>query len=428
MSAAGEVKTAGKKQIVKEFSLVTFAKVLALGSLFVCGVFIARFIGPVEFGFYSAALSFIILFDAIIGQPLDNAVIRFSSHHSQWRERTEKIQGYVLRIKLCVGFALCAIAFLYLDELTTLMFDQSASINLLISVMGCGIILLIVRSSACYFQINQLFAEYAKFDGLQGLLRLVFVGVFILLGVQSASFYVAIYGLGSLCAFVVFFTLIKQNFYFAKTPDKNDKRKIMSYIGVTSFIVVLSTITGKADIPILSTMGTAEETGHYSAAMQIAMIGTLMASYMAVVFYPKVVEMAKQGTLAGMIKLNLWSALAISVFCVPVAIYLVPLVLPLIFGEQFQPSILILQILFVGICADFVVMPILLPFALQQTANKILVGEIVITLLFFIGIFTIPSLDALKMALLVSGIRVLKMSLYLSVTVHFLVHNKKSET
>jgi O-antigen/teichoic acid export membrane protein len=103
MNTADSQKTAGKKQIVKEFSLVSIAKVFALGTLFFCGVFIARNTGPLEFGYYSTALSFIILFDALIGQPLDNAVIRFSSHYKQWQDRIEKIQGYVFRIKMMLS-------------------------------------------------------------------------------------------------------------------------------------------------------------------------------------------------------------------------------------------------------------------------------------------------------------------------------------
>jgi O-antigen/teichoic acid export membrane protein len=294
--------------------------------------------------------------------------------------------------------------------------------------MISGIMLLVTRSTACHFQINHLFKDYAKLDGLQGLIRLIIVGLLIVLGVTSASQYAAVYGLGSLFAFVIYLKLIKQPFFFAATPDKTDRKKISTYIGVTSFIVILSTFTGKADIPFLSALSTGKETGYYSAAMQIAMIGTLMASYMAVVFQPRVIEMSKQGSLYGMIKINIWIALAISLLCIPVAIYIIPVIIPFIFGEQFLPSVLILQILLVGICADFVVMPILLPFALQQLANKILIGEIVITALFFVAIFTITSLDAVKMAILVSSIRVLKMCLYLSTTVHYVVFVNRTDS
>lgn len=420
--------SADRRSVIKNFLFVAAAKIFSLGSLFICNIFVARISEPVFFGYYSIALSLVILFDAMIGAPLDNAMVRFSCIHNEDVDRISRVQGFLFRFKLTFGFIVLTLVFLFIDNLTPLIFgNKDAPGNLLIIASISGVAVLMVRSSATYLQINHFFSDYANLDSLQGSLRLFLVLSFYFYGVTQISTYLVIYGLSSFLAFLVFFFLRPQKYIFSSWPDKDDLKRILSYIGVTSTIVILGTITGRADVVLLSMFGDSEQTGYYSVAVQLAFAGTLLASYLAIIFQPRVIQMARNNTLSALINKNMWMGLMVTILAIPVAISLVPFMVPLIFGDNYLQSIPILQILIFGICADFMILPVLMPYAIQVIPGQIVFGELALLIVFLAGVIIFRGFDPIAMAYFVSIIRILKLFLYFfSVTLHLRAAEKNN--
>jgi O-antigen/teichoic acid export membrane protein len=397
------------------FARVAGGKIFALGSLFVTGVLVARASGPENFGFYSAGLALVLMFDAIVGQPVDNSLIRFSSLHRDTPDTVLRVQGLVFRAKLAVGVLVLIVTFLMETLINEQLFGAGAPRGFALLIAVCGVALLATRSLACSFQIRQEFGAYARLDLAQAVLRTVLVLILFAAGVDSPLAYLGVHAIGGMAAFGAIHMLHPQRFAFARRPDWADTKRLFSYTGATSVIVLFGTITGRADIPVLAAAASPEVTGHYSAAMQIAFLGMLLASYAAVVTQPKVVELASQHRLGHLIKLNVYAVIAATMLYVPVAFGILPALLPWIFGAHFTPSVPILQILLIGTLADLLIVPVMMPYAIQAYAKQSLIGEAIVLVLFIAGIAAMSQLGAIEMAWLVTGVRFAKLAVYSTV-------------
>jgi len=396
----------------KSVLFVSTAKIFSLFSILAASILVARATEPIEFGYYSVAISLILLVEALTGAPLDNAAVRFSSLNSDSPARIERVLGYVFKLKFALGLFIFGVVVWFLSPLTESLLDEAAPRSILPIAVLSLISILLVRSSASFLQIQGRFNIYARVDFIQGLLRIALMGGLYLFGCASVVVYLAAYCMSTLLTFFVSLFLYKQEFVLAALPTTGDRRVVFSYIGVTSAIVVLGAISGRADVPILSVLGGAQQAAYYSVASQLAAMGTLFASYFAIVFQPKVIQMAHDKTLNKAINKNIFFAILISLMTVPIAVFLSPMIIPLIFGEAYAASAFIFNILILGICADLVTLPILLPYAIQMIPGRILVGEIVITVVFLISVLLLLGVDVVVMAWVVTAVRVAKLFMY----------------
>lgn len=411
------------QQTAKNILYVVTAKIFSLASLLVASMMVARATNPESFGYYSVAISLVLLIDAVVGAPLDNAVVRFSSLHPGFKYRIEQIQGFIFRIKLVIGLILFVILVYFLAPISALLFDKNAPHSILIICLLSSFAVLMVRSSACYLQINKQFKRYSRLDTIQGVFRVSITSLLFVSGCTSVSIYLSVYGISAALAFFIFLFAHKQKFILASSPEPADRATMFSYIGVTSIIIILGSVTGRADLPLLSIMGNAEEVGFYSVATQLAMAGTLLASYFAIVFQPKVIQMAKDRVLGSAINKNMMLGALLVLVGLPLASYLSPIIIPLMFGEMFVESAPIFNIIIIGIIADFMIMPILMPYAIQAIPERILIGETIILVAFFLCVFIFFQISALTMAWIVTAIRIAKLALYYSfVTRHLKGH------
>lgn len=411
----------------QQIAVVAGSKLLALASLFVGGILVARTTGPAGFGYYNAGLAALLLLDAIVGQPLDTAMIRFNSLHGGDMRRVDAVQGAVLKLKLAVGVLIVAAALLFPRALAQRVFDANAPMSLPVVVAVSILCLLAARSTSCFLQIHQRFRAYALLDALQAAVRLAAIALLFATAVQAPDAYVAVYGAGSLLAFALFAVAVPQHYLIARMPDAADLRRILSYIGITSAIIILGTITGRIDVLLVMMFGGAEAAGQYSAAAQVAFLGALFAGYMAVVFQPKVVQYLREGVLGALIRQNALGAAMVALLCIPAAIWVIPWLMPALFGDEFVASVPILQILLIGTCADLLIMPILLPFSIQVLAKEALIGELIITASFFALVAAGPGVSAMRMAWIVSGVRIAKLAWYLTIVLRYLAAGDSRE-
>jgi len=401
-----------RSPLTKSILKVSSAKLFSLASLLLGTVLVARATDTASFGYYSVVLSLTLLAEASVGAPLDNAVMRFFSLNPGSQKRVAQILGYILKIKLFIGGVLLALLVLFLTPVKQYLFDETTP-SLIFIVGALNLItLLAIRSNASSLQIQSKFSDYSRLDSLQGLFRICFTVILFLSGNASVVAYLSAQGLGTLCAYLYSFRLHSYDFLKANFPNKHDRKLIFSYIGATSAIVTLGTVTGRADLPILSAMSSADSVGQYSVAMQLAFAGTLLASYVAVVFQPKVVQMSKDKLLQKAIRNNIWIALGLSLFGLPFTMLVSPTIIPWAFGEDFNESAALLNILMIGVCADLVTMPILLSYAIQTIPRQIMVAELAITVTFLVAVVLVENMSAISMAWIVTATRIFKMVVY----------------
>ena len=174
---------------LRNLSAVIFGKSIAVGSLFLCGVLVARSSAVGEFGLYSTALALVLVLDAAFGAPLDYAAVRFAAMHAEDEQRIARLQGAVFRLKLGISAILVAAALLWGREIAQLVLHDATRQALVWIVAGSTACLLVARSIAAFLQSRRRFRDYAVLDFAQGAARLIAIGVLVALGANGAENY-----------------------------------------------------------------------------------------------------------------------------------------------------------------------------------------------------------------------------------------------
>lgn len=416
-AAARAREQSALRRALAELGLVTGGKLGSLASLLLCNLLAARSSTDAgEYGLYAGALSLALILDAAIGFPLDISTIRFAAVHALEPQRIDRIQAAAVRLKLLLGLALLAATALFGGALSRAWLGPGTRSGPLELALVCTLALLLARSAAVRLQVERRFGRYAALDGIQGGLRLLAITAAIGLGQRSAEAFLAAHAVGSALAFVVGFSMVPREYLRAPWPGRRDLREAAVHAGFMAAIVVLGTITGRADVPILASARSAEEAGHYAVALQVATLLTLLASYASVVMQPRVLQVAREGRVATLWRWNAVGAAAVSAVAAALALWILPSLIPCLFGARYAAAVPIVAVLLVGTCADLFFMPVLMMFSIQVSPAASLAGEALIALGFFGVLAAFGAGDTMAMAWLVTAVRCAKLLLYAGIT------------
>ena len=181
-------------------------------------------------------------------------------------------------------------------------------------------------------------------------------------------------------------------------------------------IIVVGTLTGRSDIPIVAAVRSADDAGHYAAALQVATLVTLVASYYGVVMQPRILQLSRDRTLKVALRRNVIAALLVSGLVAAGAVWILPAMLPALFGARYGAALPIAQVLLIGTCFDLFSMPIMMVYAIQRFPKAMLIGEVAIGLVFFWVAFDMADTSVLAMAWLVTAVRLTKLGIYAAIT------------
>ncbi len=402
-----------KGRFLAEVSFVAGGKILALASLFLLGIVIARIIGPDEYGRYAAALSLIMLLDATLGSPLDWAVVRFGTLHDREPDRVRRLLAASFRLKALMAMVMILVLSPFLSSLGSLLFPQAMSASrLLLSLLLATIGLLFLRSLASFLQLQRRFRAYAMLDLATAISRVILVMPLFVLEIDEAAVYIGLYGLSAALVFVAAVVILRPGFLLASWPAMNDLRALLGFCGATSLIMILGTVTGRADILFLSAFNGGAETGYYAAAAHLSMLATMVAGYIAVVMQPRIIPAVRDGRMRRLWAANLRGFLALMVVAIPVMLWGLPVLVGLLYGDDYLAAVAVLQVLLLGTCLDLLIMPVLQPFAIQCCSRLTLVTEMVIALLFMLLALVVASEGMLAMAWLMTAVRIVKLIAY----------------
>ncbi len=406
------MSAAPARRTLADLALVVAAKVLSVAALFLCSVLAARELGAAAYGHFAAALSLLLLVDAMAGSPLDLAVIRFGTLHAAEPARVATLQTFLLRAKLVFAAVVFVLAWPNATRLTGLLLP-GADNALFLLLLACIGVLLLLRGYAVQLQVAQRFRLYAALDVALALLRIGGVlAVWWLVSAAGAFTYFAIYATAAFVVLAVAALRMPQDLLRRPMPGRADLRALGAYVAGTAGIVVLGTVTGRADVPLVSAVLGAEATGHYGVGTQLAAVGTMLATYVGIVTQPRVLGLVRAGRLGRALILNALGAGLLVLLLVVAGPTLLPVLVPWLFGDGFAASMPVVEILLWGTCIDFLIMPFLLPYALQLETRNCLRGESVITVVYLLGMLWALGQGIVAVAWLVTGIRLTKLCFY----------------
>ncbi|OOF13299.1 hypothetical protein BZG84_15895, partial [Salinivibrio sp. PR932] len=253
------------------------------------GVWVARHLGPEDFGIYSYAISIVAIFGGIATLGLDNIVVRELVDKKECREKT-LATAYVLK---CLGATLSLLLFF----IVLFCFDFSTETREISIIMAFSIVFQTLNVIKLYFQS----IVKIKYFVISSVLSVVISGsvkVYLILSDAPLISFAKAFLFESflLSAFLVVLYRIKSD---TKTKkyflDLNLAKSLMNDSWPLIFAAIASVVKLKLGHVMLGNLGTYEEVGYYSAALRISELWFLIPVLLGTSIYPALIKANKNG-------------------------------------------------------------------------------------------------------------------------------------
>lgn len=144
----------GGQAILANTAWLLSDRLIRMGVGFFVGVWVARYLGPKDFGSYSYVLAYVSLFSVLASLGLDSIVIRNLVREP---DKREELLGTAFFVKLASGVVMCSLA-----ALTIGLINDQASIKLLVVIYSTSLIFQAFDSIDFWFQ-SQVQSKYTVY-------------------------------------------------------------------------------------------------------------------------------------------------------------------------------------------------------------------------------------------------------------------------
>jgi len=346
---------------LKNASYLTIGHFLSMVISFIGLIYIARLLGPSEYGIYATVGAFVGMFDLITVYGINKVVLREGAKDlSQMRDYLEKTTG-IKNLFTFIAIGVCIIGSFFVP--------YSMQVRLYIILFSFT---LVYKSFNPFFATVYKAAEKMQYNAtLEILNRILFVSLSI------AFLYM---GFGLLALFIIslfsqFFTLII-NFKLTKrflifkfwNRIKLDKYILKSAI-IFSILSFSYFLAGRIDLVMISILGSSKDVGIYGIAFQITMVGVTMRTLIATAFFPIFVKAYSKNAVVWSKLLKYAIVLGLGLFAIAAIMSLYSeQIIPLVFGEEYFKSGIILSVLIFYLAFLFFDIPFIN--TLQATYNE----------------------------------------------------------
>lgn len=324
---------------LKNASYLTIGHLLIQIISFIGFIFIARFLGPSDYGIYVTVGSFVGIFEVFVFKGLDRVVLREGSKdESSMHILLEKTIG-LRNLLIIIAIATCILT----SFITPYDFQTKFYIILFSSelfYLGINTFILTIYQAT----------EEMKYISIFGIMdRILFV---------SFSIILLYFGFGLLSLFLIAlfsrFSILIIKYKFSKkfvkfkllSKVQFDKKLIKPAL-VFSLIIFISSLASRIDLLMISFLGTSKDVGIYGASYKIASQGIRLRNLSEAAFFPIFVKQFhnnKKIKAKKLIKYFIFLFGGIFVLCVS-AFFYSESIITFLFGNEFKESGKILKIL-----------------------------------------------------------------------------------
>lgn len=373
----------------KDSAIVTTG--LGLSTLFgaISIFFIARWLGPHDFGLYVTVLAIAVIASDALELAISGSIVKFASRADRAAAGFIK---YGFSLKLILGLAI-GLLFLILNRTLASLLSPELSQPLLVAA-GFVPVVFFARFPRSLLQASKQFFKDISLEVTTNLFRLVAVVGFYLSGHLTVTTAFAAYLLGALISGLIGSTLISWSWLKAPITAET-KSHFFSFQKWLTLAYIVAAIHGRIDNPLVLRLSNAETNGIYQAAYRFFMPALQLAAALSLVFAPRFASfpdlktsqkyMFKAGRLTLALGLLVLAIIPLSHFAVN-----------LIFGSAYSGSVLPAQILSLGFVAFVAGAPYVayLIYAANRTKTFLLVNLLQLVLLVSLDVFLVPQFGA----------------------------------
>ena len=346
---------------LKNASYLTIAHIFSMLINFFGFIYIAILLGPSNYGIYLTVVAFVGLFDILTFRGLNKVVLREGakdlSKMSIYLEQTSGLKNL---------FTLIAIIICIISSFFTPYSTQEKIFIIIFSIT------LTYKSFEGFFGIIYQAAEKMQYNSALTILNRI---LFVPLSIVILYLGFGVTGLFAIAIFSQIFTLfvnfkVSKRFlsfkFFSKIKWDISIIKPALVFSIISFTVLL---TSRIDIVMISWLGTSRDVGIYGVPYQIAQSGAELKTLLSVAFFPIFVKIFHKKIIRWkeLLKYSFLLGFVLLIFSTIISI-LSPTIIPMIFGQKYFESGIILSVLIFYLAFIFLNLPF--TNTLQATHNE----------------------------------------------------------
>lgn len=331
----------GLVKILENIGWLFFDKVLRMGVGLLVGVWVARYLGPEQFGLLNFALAFTGLFGAIATLGLQGIVVRDIVRDPEGAKVTLGTAAILQFIGGLVAYLLIFVAIAYLRP-------DDALARTIVAILG-SMMLLKASEVAVYWFESQVQSKYTVW--VQNSVFLLFAAIKVLLILQEAPLIAFAWVMLAEAAVVALILLVVMGLrghvltklsaspYRAKTLLRN------SWPLTLSGVVLM--VQARIDQIMLGQMIGDVEVGYYSVALRIIEVAAVSAMILRSTFLPSIIAAKKTSEANYLLKLEAFYKLnSLVAFAIGIPLMILsPWIIKILFGEAYSPAALIMSLM-----------------------------------------------------------------------------------
>ena len=346
---------AGGKKYLTNTTWVFAERVFLLGTSFIVGIYVARFLGPTQFGTLAYALSFAQLFAAFSNMGLDRILVREIVNQPEKRDRI-LTTSFLLKL----GGALLAVATV---ASVTATLGNEPQVILFIVIITSGNILQAFSVLDSYFQ-SQVQAKYVAIARFWASLLATATKLILVLLQAPLMAFVIVYGvemsLFGLGLLLQYFRVHKTLWRW--TPRWDLARSLLRDSWPLILGGFMIDFYSRIDRIMINEMLSATETGEYAVGLKLFETISFFPVVLCTSLFPAILNARKHDLAKYQARMQqLYTLMSTSAWVVALGLALTASwLIPFLYGEEYQAGVAVLQIV------AFTLVPISMGLALSQ--------------------------------------------------------------
>ena len=381
-----------KSKTLQDLLRVLSGNIVAQALGFLTLVIISRDLGVSEYGIFSLLLAIFTMSLQLSDFGISTSYVKYLSENLS---KAREIFSTIFLSKVLLSILITVILFWLAPILSTFLFENrlyTSHIQLISIAIIFHALFGVVKG---HLQAIQKFAHYAYLNILHSALKIISVIIiaFFFSDASHLLFFMASYTFAIILVLILLlFSSYKKVFVFSF--DYHHFLAIYR-LGLWVFLSTLATmIIMRLDLLMLQKLSTPLEVGYYSAAMNIAMIFPLVTASLTTTLLPKMDHYLKSASHRAYISKVLSKAGYIFVLLVLIEL-IAPFLITLLFGEAYQKSISVFQILLVAFTFGIIINPLsLLLYSMNKAHLLTLLNWIQLPLNYLGNLMLIPLYQA----------------------------------
>ncbi len=310
-------------------------KILRMGVGLVVGVWVARYLGPEQFGAFNYAIAFVALFGAFASLGLDGIVVRDIVREP---ERKLEILSSAFILKLCGG----CVAFSISLGAIFIMRPADSQTHWLVGIIAAGMIFQSFDAIDLWFQ-SQVQSKYTVLAKNGAFLILAVVRVFLILNKAPLTAF-AYAALAEIIIGAIGLIWFFRNTHFLFTLNKNELMRIVIAAFPLFIQVFLISVNSRIDQVVIGSYLTTKDLGIYSAASRITEIFYFLPTVIGISVFPYIASVTDKRELENKIIKVSGHALRLCILIYVIILVFSDNLISVLYGNKFAEAGNILKI------------------------------------------------------------------------------------